>query len=62
TDSKSDKELDFTTVTGEVGYSMNSVYTFVRIAQHSGTYRSDTELAGKEYDDLMIRVGTEWTF
>ncbi|MGF1908022.1 porin [Vibrio kasasachensis] len=62
TDNESDKELDFTTITGELGYSLNSVYTFLRIAQHSGTYRTNTALAGEDYDDVMVRIGTEWTF
>ncbi|WP_070968716.1 porin [Vibrio sonorensis] len=62
TDKESDKTLDFTTVSGEFGYSFNSVYTFLRIAQHSGTYRTGNGYAGTDYDDLMVRVGTEWTF
>ncbi|ANU37145.1 porin [Vibrio scophthalmi] len=58
-----DDTLDFTTLTGEVGYSFNSVYTFLRIAQHSGTYRTGSgTYTGQDYDDLMVRIGTEWTF
>ncbi|PSU51725.1 porin [Photobacterium frigidiphilum] len=52
TDGQTDKELDFETVTGEFGYSFNSVYTFLRIAEHSSDGEGDT----------MVRVGTEWYF
>lgn len=52
TDGKKDAGLDYTTITSELGYSFNSVYTFVRVAEHS----NDGE------GDLMIRFGTEWTF
>ena len=61
TDGQTDHELDFSTITSEVGYSFNSVYTFVRVAQHSGTFK-DNNVAGQSYDDLMVRFGTEWTF
>ncbi|OIQ25511.1 porin [uncultured Vibrio sp.] len=62
TDNVKDKSLDFSTISGEVGYSFNSVYTFVRVAQQSGTYREGNGYIGTDYDDLMIRVGTEWVF
>ncbi|WP_299016050.1 porin [uncultured Photobacterium sp.] len=52
TDTKEDTTLDFETITGEFGYSFNSVYTFLRIAEHS----NDGE------GDVMVRVGTEWYF
>lgn len=52
TDGQGDDALDFSTITGELGYSFNSVYTFVRIAEHSD--HAD--------GDVMVRFGTEWTF
>ncbi len=58
TDNQKDKDLEATTISGEVGYSFNSVYTFVRLAQ-----QSSLESNGTRYDDdLMIRIGTEWVF
>lgn len=52
TDSVTDSGLDYDTLTGEVGYSFNSVYTFLRVAEHSENGEGDT----------MIRFGTEWYF
>ncbi|WGV99633.1 porin [Vibrio sp. YMD68] len=53
TDNQKDKDLDVTSISGEAGYSFNSVYTFVRLTQQDDTV----------YDkDLMIRIGTEWVF
>lgn len=46
-------EIDSTSITGEYGYSFNSVYTFVRL-----TNQTDNKYDG----DLAIRIGTEWTF
>lgn len=51
-DNKSTDALEFSTITSELGYSFNSVYTFVRVAQQSDSVN----------DDLMVRLGTEWTF
>lgn len=48
-----DNDLDSTSISGELGYSFNSVYTFLRLThQDDSTYD----------DDLMVRIGTEWTF
>ncbi|EGA69525.1 putative porin [Vibrio sinaloensis DSM 21326] len=57
-DGSSTDKLDSTSISGELGYSFNSVYTFLRLTQ-----QSSTESNGTVYDDdLMIRVGTEWVF
>ncbi|WP_047049681.1 porin [Vibrio mexicanus] len=53
TDNVTDKDLDVTSISGEAGYSFNSVYTFVRLTQQDDV----------DFDkDLMIRIGTEWVF
>ncbi|PSW07629.1 porin [Photobacterium lipolyticum] len=52
TDSKTDAYLDRETLTAEFGYSFNSVYTFLRVAEHSNDGEGDT----------MVRIGTEWYF
>jgi len=46
-------DLDSTSISGELGYSFNSVYTFVRLTQQDDASYDD---------DLMVRIGTEWTF
>jgi predicted porin len=46
-------EIDSTSITGEYGYSFNTVYTFLRLTQ-----QTDNKYDG----DLAIRIGTEWTF
>ncbi|MCG7498464.1 porin [Vibrio sp. Of7-15] len=52
-DNVKSKDMDSTSISGEVGYSFNSVYTFLRL----------TEQTDSTYDgDLMVRVGTEWYF
>ncbi|WP_117233508.1 porin [Vibrio maerlii] len=52
-DGSSNSDLDSTSISGELGYSFNSVYTFLRLTQQDDSV----------YDnDLMVRVGTEWTF
>ncbi|CZF77090.1 porin [Grimontia marina] len=56
TDGAKDEFLKRETITGEVGHSFNSVYTFLRVAQQSdaaGSYKGE---------DTMIRIGTEWYF
>ncbi|MGF1680441.1 porin [Photobacterium minamisatsumaniensis] len=56
TDGVKDEFLKRETLTGEVGYSFNAVYTFLRVAQHS-------DARGSKYgEDTMIRIGTEWYF
>ncbi|MGF1680443.1 porin [Photobacterium minamisatsumaniensis] len=52
TDGVTDAYLDRETLTGEFGYSFNSVYTFLRVAEHSNDGDGDT----------MVRFGTEWYF
>ena len=52
-DGRKDKDLDSTSISGEFGYSFNSVYTFVRLTQQDDAAFDD---------DLMIRIGTEWVF
>ncbi|MEZ8143491.1 porin [Enterovibrio norvegicus FF-33] len=56
TNGTKDEFLKRETITGEVGHSFNSVYTFLRVAQQSdaeGSYKGD---------DTMVRIGTEWYF
>ncbi|WP_064605499.1 porin [Photobacterium sp. J15] len=52
TDGVNDAHLDRETITGEFGYTFNSVYTFLRVAEHSNDGDGDT----------MVRIGTEWYF
>lgn len=53
TDGVKDDFYESTSISGEVGYSFNTVYTFVRLTQQDD----------RSYDnDLMVRIGTEWVF
>lgn len=52
-DGVDNKNMDSTSISGELGYSFSSVYTFVRLTQQDDSSFDD---------DLMVRIGTEWTF
>ncbi|MCK6262629.1 porin [Vibrio sp. ZSDE26] len=52
-DGRKDSDLDSTSISGEVGYSFNTVYTFLRLTQQDDVAFDN---------DLMVRIGTEWVF